>query len=317
MDVLWPPLVQVCSSLECVREIQDDRPRLAVRTYGATTSNQGVGYGPSELYFSDPTPVRSIATELTARAYKHRRKSNPQQGEAARWLLLVSCVGEPEFSTTTAIPSLRQSTSPRDLNPDPMPEAIGSSVSISEISEQLASGERVLLRESSFSGLYRGIPIVGRPDLVFFNGMRPHFLVDYKFSTKRETYPDHRLQVALYGMLLHQNKFETEGLVTIIAFVLRAVAEGHLESGLLKIYQRLRETALAQQRQTVHQDQDVACFAYPFDLKQAKRLVDEQTDFWLGLRSAVPTRPSRKCSVCEFNAAGLCESALTPPVPKP
>jgi CRISPR/Cas system-associated exonuclease Cas4 (RecB family) len=190
-------------------------------------------------------------------------------------------------------------------------------ISRKELSEQLASGERVLLRESSFSGLYRGIPIVGRPDLVFFNGMRPHFLVDYKFSTKRETYPDHRLQVALYGMLLHQNEFETEGLVTIIAFVPRAVAEGHLESGLLKIYQRLRETALAQQRQTVHQDQDIACFAYPFDLKQAKKLVDEQTDFWLGLRSAVPTRHSRKCSVCEFNAAGLCESALTAPVPKP
>jgi hypothetical protein len=187
-------------------------------------------------------------------------------------------------------------------------------ISRKALSEQLASGEKVLLRESSFSGLYRGIPIVGRPDLVFFNGMRPHFLVDYKFSTKRETYPDQRLQVALYGMLLHQNKFETEGLVTIIAFVPRAAAEG-LESGLLKIYQRLRETALAQQRQAEHRDQDVACFAYPFDLKQAKKLLDEQIGFWLGLRSAVPTIHPRKCSVCEFNSAGLCESALTQPKP--
>ena len=39
-----------------------------------------------------------------AKVYKQRRKSNPQQGEAARWLLLVSCVGEPESSTTTSIP---------------------------------------------------------------------------------------------------------------------------------------------------------------------------------------------------------------------
>lgn len=137
--------------------------------------------------------------------------------------------------------------------------------------------------------------------------------MDYKFSTKHEPYPDHRLQVALYGMLLHQNKFETEGLVTIIAFVQRAVAEGHLEPELLKIYQRLRETALTQQRQAVHQDPEVACFAYPFVLRHAKKLVDEQIDFWLGLRSAVPTRHSRKCSVCEFNAAGLCESALAAP----
>jgi hypothetical protein len=43
-----------------------------------------------------------------AKTYKQRRKSNPQQGEAARWLLLVSCVGEPEFSTTVAIPFLQR-----------------------------------------------------------------------------------------------------------------------------------------------------------------------------------------------------------------
>ena len=38
-----------------------------------------------------------------ARAYKQRRKSSRRQLEAALWLLLVSCAGEPEFSTTTAI----------------------------------------------------------------------------------------------------------------------------------------------------------------------------------------------------------------------
>jgi CRISPR/Cas system-associated exonuclease Cas4 (RecB family) len=190
-------------------------------------------------------------------------------------------------------------------------------ISRKELNEQLASGKKILLRETLFSGRHREIPIVGKPDLVFFDRMRPLFLVDYKFSAKRETYPDQRLQVALYGMLLHQNKFETELLVTIIAFVSRAVAEGNRERELLKIYQRLRETALTQQRQAVHQDGDVACFAYPFVLSRAKELLDKQTDFWLGLRSAVPTTHPRKCSVCEFNAAGLCESALAAPVPKP
>lgn len=55
------------SVLECVREIQDDRLRLAVRNYGATGSNEGVQYGPSELHFINPTPIRTIATELTVR----------------------------------------------------------------------------------------------------------------------------------------------------------------------------------------------------------------------------------------------------------
>ena len=37
-----------------------------------------------------------------ARAYKQRRKSNPQQVEIVRWPLLVSCLGETESSTAFA-----------------------------------------------------------------------------------------------------------------------------------------------------------------------------------------------------------------------
>jgi hypothetical protein len=55
------------SVLECVRVIQDDKLRLAVRVYGATNSNQGDQYGPSELHFSNATPIRTIATEFTVR----------------------------------------------------------------------------------------------------------------------------------------------------------------------------------------------------------------------------------------------------------
>jgi hypothetical protein len=55
------------SVLECVREIQDDQLRLAVRSLGSTNSNQGNAYGPSELHFNSPAPIRSIATRLTVR----------------------------------------------------------------------------------------------------------------------------------------------------------------------------------------------------------------------------------------------------------
>src|SRR6266853_4813655 len=68
-------------------------------------------------------------------------------------------------------------------------------ISRKELLKQMASGKKVLLRESLFSGRHRGIPIRGKPDIVYFDGMRPLFLVDYKFGTKREAYPNHRLQV--------------------------------------------------------------------------------------------------------------------------
>ena len=64
----WSPF-GVCNwtVLDCVRAIQDDRLRLAVRVYGSTNSNQGAQYGPSELHFTNPATIRSIATEFTVR----------------------------------------------------------------------------------------------------------------------------------------------------------------------------------------------------------------------------------------------------------
>lgn len=58
------------SGLECVREIQEDSLRLAVRNYGATNSNQGSQFELSELHFTNPqnpVPIRSIATQFAIR----------------------------------------------------------------------------------------------------------------------------------------------------------------------------------------------------------------------------------------------------------
>ncbi len=60
-------LYEVCfnfSALECVREIQDGRARLAARNYGQTTSNEGVLYEPAELHFTNPLAIKSIAAEF-------------------------------------------------------------------------------------------------------------------------------------------------------------------------------------------------------------------------------------------------------------
>ncbi len=55
------------SFLECVREIQDGKLRLAVRNYGSTNSNDGSQYAPSELHFINPAPIKTIATQLLIR----------------------------------------------------------------------------------------------------------------------------------------------------------------------------------------------------------------------------------------------------------
>jgi hypothetical protein len=55
------------SELECVRESQVGKLRLVVRNYGDRTSNVGSQYGNSELYFSNPSGVSGIRSQVVVR----------------------------------------------------------------------------------------------------------------------------------------------------------------------------------------------------------------------------------------------------------
>jgi CRISPR/Cas system-associated exonuclease Cas4 (RecB family) len=92
-------------------------------------------------------------------------------------------------------------------------------ISPEELRQKLESGEKLLVRESLLFSDYQGIPIAGKPDLVDYDGLKARLLVEYKFSSKREPYPDHLLQLALYGLLLHLSKRDTTVLVGVLAFL--------------------------------------------------------------------------------------------------
>lgn len=195
-------------------------------------------------------------------------------------------------------------------------------VSEEEFRAQVARGERVLLRESSFSGEYKGIPISGKPDLVWFEDGKALLVVEYKFGAKREPYPDHLLQVALYGFLLHAGRHDTSELVTALVFMAPRTAaygargrslEESEENKLLNICRPLHRKVLRTRHPATVAEDIFSCFAYPFDLGHARRQLDLTAAFWLGKRKAVPTRHQKKCWVCEFNAAGLCDAALVKP----
>jgi hypothetical protein len=64
----WVTFGPGCSlgfTMECVREIQNGRLRLAVRNFGATDSNWGSQFGESDLYFVSPNTINSITTDVT------------------------------------------------------------------------------------------------------------------------------------------------------------------------------------------------------------------------------------------------------------
>jgi hypothetical protein len=53
--------------LECVREIQNKKLRLAMRNFGARDSNSGVQFGTHRLFFANPATIVSIRADITYR----------------------------------------------------------------------------------------------------------------------------------------------------------------------------------------------------------------------------------------------------------
>ena len=55
-------------TLECIREIQNGQLRLAVRVFGATNSDSGIGWSAPEVRFINPN-VKSIKADVTAHSF--------------------------------------------------------------------------------------------------------------------------------------------------------------------------------------------------------------------------------------------------------
>ena len=57
------------TALECVREIQNGKLRMAVRNFGSTDSDSDVQWAGPILYFKNPNAITSIRADITVRSF--------------------------------------------------------------------------------------------------------------------------------------------------------------------------------------------------------------------------------------------------------
>jgi hypothetical protein len=70
--------------LECVREIDDGRLRLAHRNFGQRDSDAGFQFGSASVSFVNPSSIKSIATDVVVRDIEESAcPANPEFGAAA------------------------------------------------------------------------------------------------------------------------------------------------------------------------------------------------------------------------------------------
>jgi hypothetical protein len=205
-----------------------------------------------------------------------------------------------------------------------------------EVEQAVREGKRLALCEWVLEGRYRGVPIRGRPDFLALEGREVTLLLDFKFSAVYRPFPNHKVQADIYGFLAQATGFSARGLyVGVVLFPPGGRVVGPREAAKAKdkLLQRLDKKG------TLHEIHDRCleargrllqgkagwpqaegdgwrAFLERYDRTRVEDHLAWALNYWQGKREPLPvTDYPNKCFKCPFNAAGLCEHALSEPDP--
>lgn len=193
--------------------------------------------------------------------------------------------------------------------------------SMSEIEEMLRAGQSLVLSESSFQGDYHGLPLIGQPDAICFEGQKVPCVLEYKVTDSNQLHQSHRVQLLLYGYLLAQQNLNVDNLILICVLVPRhhnkwlekltpAKAQKFIETVRLEA-----ESLIASQPSRknwhrmgvkVNRDVRINLRVFKYDSQKAENELEFFTRYWRGERAAIPTTKASKCAVCLYNRLNLC-----------
>jgi hypothetical protein len=209
-------------------------------------------------------------------------------------------------------------------------EAEAEPISEEEVARRIEVGEKMGLVEFDLAGEVQGVPLMGRADRVQFEGSKARLLLEWKFSGRRDLYPTHVVQVEAYGTLLRASGFETSTLVHAVAVIPRGGPRPENMAELMA--KRAAELAAAapwaerKVRTNGAMPDPLAglgvrrldtaaftLFVFPHHELAAERDVSWALDYWKGARAPSRTTAPSRCRACPYNAAGLCDVALSAP----
>lgn len=194
-------------------------------------------------------------------------------------------------------------------------------LSDSQFEKGLRTGQSITLAESSFQGDYHGLPLIGQPDAICFDGMRATCILEYKVTDSDQLQQSHRVQLLLYGYLLTQQNFNVDSLILICVLVPRRHGkwiEKLTPAKVRKFIETIRteaETLIASQPSRrnwhsmgvrVHRDIRINLRVFKYDQKKAESELEFFTRYWRGERDAIPTTKATKCAVCLYNRLDVC-----------
>ena len=191
-----------------------------------------------------------------------------------------------------------------------------------ELNRRIGAGDDIRMREFPLKADFEGINLYGKIDHVEFEGPRALWVYDFKFSRySHRLFPNHHLQLSLYGLLLAANGFDVSDLICAVVIVPPKLGKSgrltrtdpHLANLAIESSKELRcDGGLKRGGRLFHQA-GFAVHAFKFQPLGARRDLDDVLGYWLGLRDARVADSAKKCQNCAYNALHLCSIALAPP----
>ncbi|NHJ32557.1 MAG: hypothetical protein FK732_06825 [Asgard group archaeon] len=177
---------------------------------------------------------------------------------------------------------------------------------IDVVLKEIFAGQPLNVNDMLLVAKKSDIPIIGKPDSVFFVNSNPQWLFEYKFSKLRIPPDSSHVQARIYSWLLKQLGFDTSKLK--IAIVLSKVKPKQPELWRNLVLHEVMKAGRLKEKTVVRIDDDTRAFLRIPNIEKAEKELDFALGYWKAERNVIPTKNKAKCAKCGY--ANLCECKL-------
>jgi hypothetical protein len=188
---------------------------------------------------------------------------------------------------------------------------------------KVTSKDRISLFEHSLKGSFRGLPIIGRADVLHFDGRGNVWVIEWKSRDQRFLSASDDAQLRIYGFLLKQEIGFKINQLSLVGVVIPSHAEAlpiHSDkTPSNKLIENLCKEPPDRSRNFSRWDEHTsgrskksnfwARVSHYDEIKLGDELNFFQK-YWFGKREPIPTRKPAKCRSCRVNREGLCPQAI-------
>ena len=180
-------------------------------------------------------------------------------------------------------------------------------VKLEKVLNDILSGRSVYVSEMPLAAKWKGVPIVGRVDLLLFSNSKPLWLFEFKFTDSSIPPDSSHVQARIYSLLLKLMGFD----VSMLKYAIVLTKDRPEEFGVWRdsILNEVQEHISTKEKVVIKIDKCRVFIRKP-NLDKAEEELNFALGYWLNKREAIPTKKPSKCESCVYSK--YCDSKPVP-----